>query len=60
MLFGAKNAKGPSPFNLGYFSSSKNFNYIGKDANILHLKLGNTDRPSYFPTSTPLGHPLSP
>jgi hypothetical protein len=46
----------PSPFCLGYFSSSKNFNYIAKNASIFHLKLGNSDRPNYFSISTPLKH----
>jgi hypothetical protein len=51
----------PSSFCLGYFFSSKNFNYVAKDVNILHLKLGGSDRPSYFPTFTPLGYnPPSP
>jgi hypothetical protein len=36
--------------------SSKNFNYIAKSVSILHLKSGNISKPSYFPTSTPLGH----
>jgi len=31
------------------------FNYVTKDANILHLKLGNSGRLSYFPSSTPSG-----
>jgi len=55
-----KSAKGPSHFYLGYFSLSKKFNYVEKDTITLHLKLSNNDRPSYFPTSTPLGHPPSP
>jgi len=46
-------AKRPSSFCLGYFFSSKNLNYITKDTSILHLKLGDSDRSSYFPTSTP-------
>jgi hypothetical protein len=41
---------------LGYFSSSKNFNYVTKDASILHLKSGNNDKLDYFPTSTPSRH----
>ncbi len=47
-----KRARGPSPFCLGYFSPSKNFNYVAKDVNIFHLKLGNSSKLSYFPTST--------
>jgi hypothetical protein len=43
----------PSSFCLGYFSPSKNFNYTAKDANILHLKLDDSNRSSYFLTSTP-------
>jgi hypothetical protein len=42
----------PSPFYLDYFSLLKNFNYITKDASILHLKSNNSGRPSYFLTST--------
>ncbi len=49
-------AKRPSSFYLSYFSLSKNFNYITKDASILHLKLGSSNKPSYFSTSTPLEH----
>jgi hypothetical protein len=41
-------ARGSSLFCLGYFCSSKKFNYIAKDVSILHLKLGGNDRPSYF------------
>jgi hypothetical protein len=52
-----KRAKGPSLFYLGYFSSSKNFNYIVKDVSILHFKLGSGGRPSYFPTFTFSAHP---
>jgi hypothetical protein len=48
-------------FCLGYFSLSKKFNYVAKDAKILHLKSNNNNRPSYFPTSTLLQtHPPSP
>ncbi len=32
------------------------FNYVTKDVNILHLKLGNSGRLSYFLSSTLLGH----
>jgi len=46
----------PSSFYLGPFSSSKNFNHITKDVNVFHLKLGDSYRLSYFPTSTPLRH----
>jgi hypothetical protein len=45
-------AKGPSSFCLGYFSFSKTFNHIAKNASILHFKLGDYHRPSYFLTST--------
>jgi hypothetical protein len=51
-----KKVRGPSPFCFGYFFSSKKFNYVAKDANTLHLKLGSGDRPNYFSISTPLGH----
>jgi hypothetical protein len=54
-----KNTKRPSPFYLGYFSLSKKFNYVGKGASILQLKSGSNNMPSYFPISTPLGHPPS-
>jgi hypothetical protein len=50
-----------SSFCLGYFSLSKNFNSITKDASIFHLKSGDSDRCSYFSTSTPSKHiPPSP
>jgi len=55
-IWSLKRPKGPPFFCFGYFSSSKNFNYVAKDANIFHLKLGNNNRPSYFPTSTPWRH----
>jgi hypothetical protein len=42
----------PSSFCLCYFSSLKNFNYIAKDAIILHLKSCGDCRLSYFLTST--------
>jgi hypothetical protein len=45
-------ARGSSLFCLGYFCLSKHFNYIAKDASILHLKLGNNDRPSLHPQSS--------
>jgi hypothetical protein len=47
-----KKAKGPCPLCLGYFSSTKNFNYIANDASILHLKSGSNSRPNYFSTSS--------
>ncbi len=43
-------------FYLGHFSSSKNFDHITKDANIFHLKLGDSHRFSYLSTSTPSKH----
>jgi hypothetical protein len=46
----------PSFFCFGYFSFSKNFNYIARNANIFHLKSSGSGRPSYFLTSTPLRH----
>jgi hypothetical protein len=49
-------ARGPHLFCLGYFSSSKDFNHITKDASIFLFKLGGGRRPNYFPTSTPLEH----
>ncbi len=48
--------KRPSSFYLGHFFLSKNFDHITKDASILHLKLGDSCKLSYFPTSTPLKH----
>jgi hypothetical protein len=44
--------KKPFSFCFGYFSLAKFFNYIAKAASILHLKLGGSHRPNYFPTST--------
>jgi len=38
------------------FFESNNFHYITKDASILHFQSDNGNRPSYFPTSTPLRH----
>jgi len=38
------------------FFSSKKFNFIANNVSILHLKLGNNGKPSYFPTSTPSKH----
>jgi len=49
-------AKKLSFFYLGHFSSSKSFNHIRKDADILHLKLGGSCRLSYFSTFNPLRH----
>jgi len=45
-------ARGTCLFCLGYFCLLKNFNYITKDASILHLKLGGNDRPSLHPQSS--------
>jgi len=56
VIWNLKGAKRPSLFCLGYFSPSNNLNYDVKDASILHLKLGNNGKPTYFLTSTPLGH----
>jgi hypothetical protein len=56
VIWNLKGLEGPHLFCLGYFSSSKNFNHITKDASIFHLKLGGGRRPNYFPTSTPLEH----
>jgi hypothetical protein len=52
VIWSLKGPEGPSPFYLGYFSLSKNLIYNAKDASILHLKLSNDSRPSYFLTST--------
>jgi hypothetical protein len=41
MPFGARKARGPSSFYLGYLSI-KNLNHIAKDANIFHLKANNS------------------
>jgi len=49
-------AKGPSSFYLGHFFSSKSFDHIVKDASVFHLKLSNSHRLGYFPTSTPSRH----
>jgi hypothetical protein len=43
-----KRPKGPSPFYVGYFSSSRNFNYIIKDVSIFHLKLSSNSKLSYL------------
>jgi hypothetical protein len=42
----------PSSLCLGYCFLSKNFTHIAKAASIVHLKLGGSYKPSYFPTST--------
>jgi hypothetical protein len=39
-----------------FFSLTKNFSHIAKASSILHLKLGDSHRPSYFLTSTSLEH----
>ncbi len=46
--------KGPPSFVL--VISAKKFNHITKVTSILHLKLSGGRRPTYFLTSTPLGH----
>ncbi len=51
-----KKVKKLSPSYLCYFFLLKNFNYIVKDASILHLKSSSSGRPSYFSTSISLGH----
>ncbi len=56
VIFELERARKPSFLSLGYFSLSKNFNYVAEDANILHLKSRNGSRPSYFSISTPLRH----
>ncbi len=48
--------KRPSSFYLGYFSLSKKFNHIIKDASIFHLKSSDSHRFSYFLIATPLEH----
>jgi hypothetical protein len=45
----------PSSFCLGFFFVKK-VNHIAKVTNILHFKLCNNSRPSYFSISTPLRH----
>jgi hypothetical protein len=50
--------EGPSSFYLGYFSLSKKFNHIAKDASIFQLKSGDRRRFSYFPTATPSEHTI--
>ncbi len=50
-----KKPMGLSSFFLGYFFSSKNFNYITKDASILHLKSGGSNKPNYILTMSILG-----
>jgi hypothetical protein len=52
MSFGIWKDIGPYFFYLGYYSLTNNFNPIAKVASILHLKLGGSCRPSYFPIST--------
>jgi hypothetical protein len=46
----------PSSFYLGHFSLSKSFDHITKDASIFHLKLSDSHRLNYFPTSSPSKH----
>jgi hypothetical protein len=41
---------------LDHFSSLKSFNHITKDANVFHLKSGNSCWLSYIPTFTTLKH----
>jgi hypothetical protein len=53
MPFGASKDLKALPFWTWLLFSSKNFNYIVKNVSILHLKSGNSGKPSYFPTSTP-------
>ncbi len=55
-MWNFKRPKRPYFFCLGYFYTSKNLNYITKDATILHFKLSGNNRFNYFPTSTPLRH----
>jgi hypothetical protein len=55
-IWNLKGPEGSSSFHFSHFSSSKSFNHITKDANILHLKLNDNNWFSYFLTSTPLGH----
>jgi len=55
-IWSFKGPKGPPLYVFDTFSSSKNFNYVAKDASIPHLKLGGSGKHSYFPTSTPSGH----
>jgi hypothetical protein len=47
--------RGPSFFYY-YFSLAKKLNHIAKVTSIFHFKLGDSCRPSYFLTSTPLEH----
>ncbi len=56
VVWSLKGPKGSFSFCLGYFSLTKKFNHIAKVASILHLKSGDSCRPNYFLTSTPLGH----
>jgi hypothetical protein len=56
MPFGAsKGPKGFPHFVLVTFVD-KNFNYIENNANILHLKSGDSGRLNYFSTFTPSGY----
>ncbi len=57
MPFGASQGQKAFPFLPWLPFFVKEFQLHCKDANILNLKLGNTSRPSYFPTSTPSRHP---
>jgi hypothetical protein len=52
VIWDLKSTKGPSSSYFDYFFLSKVFNHIAKVASIVHLKLGDSYRPSYFPTST--------
>jgi hypothetical protein len=56
-IWSLKGLESPILFCLGYFSSTKNFNYIAKVVSIHHLKLGDNCRPSYFPTFTHMPSP---
>jgi hypothetical protein len=50
VIWSLKGLEGPPLSTLVTFSLLTNFNYVAKDASILHLKL------SYFPTSTLSNH----
>jgi hypothetical protein len=51
-----KRAIGPSSFYLGHFSLSNFFDHITKDANVLHLNLGDNRKLNHFLTSSPSKH----
>jgi hypothetical protein len=57
VIWSLKRSKGRTlSFCFDYFSLPNFFNHIAKATSILHLKSGDSHKPNYFLTSTPLGH----